>query len=103
MDAAVADVNTSSPARAESNLPPTLRGQLYLLTYDRTRRRLDPDDLPLLRFALRAAVLTDLYLSGHVADTSGAAFVCAPARPGDAILDAALDQVERGTPVLGQS
>jgi hypothetical protein len=39
-------------------LPQTLHGQLFLLAYDRCRFGL----------ALRTAMLTDLYLTGHLAD-----------------------------------
>ena len=47
-------------------LPQTLHGQLFLLAYDRCRRRLDGNDRWRFGLALRTAMLTDLYLTGHL-------------------------------------
>jgi hypothetical protein len=49
-------------------LPQTLHAQLFLLTYDRYRGRLDGDDRWRFGLALRTAILTDLYLTGHLID-----------------------------------
>jgi Golgi phosphoprotein 3 (GPP34) len=42
-----------------------------LLAYDRKRHRFDGDNRPLFGFALRAAMLTDLYLTGYLEDRGG--------------------------------
>ena len=55
-------------------LPRTLHGQLYLLAYDRNRRRFDyGSDGTWIKgwrfgFALKSAMLADLYLTGYVDD-----------------------------------
>lgn len=53
--------------------PQTLHGQLYLLAYDRTCNERRIVDKALFRFALRAAMLTDLHLAGHLRDEDGQA------------------------------
>ena len=55
------------------DLPQTLYGQLYLLAYDRRRRRFDFRKLWLLGYALRGAILTELLLTGYLRDTDGMA------------------------------
>ncbi len=75
---------------APATLPLTLHGRLYLLAHDRHRRRLDLQRLWLLGFCLRAAMLTDLYLTGHLRDVEGKAHVCGSARHGDPLLDEVL-------------
>ncbi len=75
------------------DLPPTLHGQLYLLAYDRNRHRFDFDNLWLLGFALRAAMLTDLFLTGYLQDTEGKACQASRARPGDPVLRAVFDTI----------
>jgi hypothetical protein len=52
-------------------LPDTLHAQLYLLAYDRHRHRFCFDREVLFGFALRAAMLTDLYLGGLIHDLDG--------------------------------
>jgi hypothetical protein len=74
-------------------LPQTLHGRLYLLSYDRERHRFDDQDM-LFTFALRAAMLTDLYLTGYMTDEGGWAYVSDAARPDDPVLDAACDQIK---------
>jgi hypothetical protein len=60
-------------------LPRTLHGQLYLLAYDRNTRRFEYDfhgswNIPwMLEYALRSAMLTDLYLTGYIEDQNGEA------------------------------
>jgi Golgi phosphoprotein 3 (GPP34) len=72
-------------------LPQTLHGQRYLLAYDRKRRRFDGDNLWLFGFSLRAAMLTDLYLTGHLKDEGGKAHPTGIAPPpDDPVLRAAL-------------
>jgi hypothetical protein len=68
------------------NLPQTLHGQLYLLAYDRKRHRFDGDNLPLFGLALRAAMLTDLYLTGYIEDKDGKAHRSSVATPDDPVL-----------------
>lgn len=75
------------------DLPQTLHGQLYLLAYDRKRHRFDLDNLWLLGFALRAAILTDLFLTGYLQDTEGKACPTSGARPGDPVLRAVFDTI----------
>jgi hypothetical protein len=75
------------------DLPQSLHGQLYLLAYDRKRRRFDSDNLWLFGFALRAAMLTDLYLTGHLEDKGGKPCPTSVAGPDDPVLRAAFDEV----------
>lgn len=75
------------------NLPQTLHGQLYLLAYDRKRRRFDGDNLPLFGLALRAAMLTDLYLTGYIEDEDGKAHRLSVAAPDDSLLSAVCIQI----------
>ena len=49
-------------------LPQTLHAQLYLLAYDSKRHQFRFDRWELFGFALRAAMLTDLYLTGYLED-----------------------------------
>ena len=55
------------------DLPQTLHSQLYLLAYDRKRHQFDIYNHSLFGFALRAAMLTDLYLTGYLEDKGGQA------------------------------
>jgi hypothetical protein len=50
------------------NLPRTLHSQLFLLAYDRRHQTFDGDRRWCFGFALRAAMLSDLYLAGHLED-----------------------------------
>lgn len=81
------------------DLPQTLHAQLYLVAYDpqRHRFRFEGDNRRdngwLFGFALRAAMLTDLYLTGHVEDKQGNAHPTSAARPDDAVLHEALKGV----------
>jgi hypothetical protein len=74
-------------------LPQTLHGQLYLLADDRKRHRFDGDNLPLFGFALRAAMLTDLYLTGYIEDKEGKPHRSSLATPDDPVLRAACVQI----------
>jgi len=80
-------------------LPQTLHAQLYLLAYDRERHRfrLDRDNYSnkhwLFDFALRAAMLTDLYLTGYVEDQEGKAYQARAARHDDPVLHQVLKDV----------
>jgi Golgi phosphoprotein 3 (GPP34) len=78
-----------------TGLPDTLHGQLYLLCIDRRRGRFDDCRSALLGMALRAAMLTDLYLSGHVHDLHGMPSECGIAPPKDPVLKAMIDELER--------
>ena len=79
--------------------PQTLHGQLYLVAYDpqlhrfRFERDNRCDNGWLFGFALRAAMLTDLYLTGHVEDKQGNAHPTSAARPDDPVLHEALKGV----------
>jgi Golgi phosphoprotein 3 (GPP34) len=77
-------------------LPRTLHGQLYLLAYDRNRRRFDFDRANRWNnrwrfgFALHSAMLTDLYLTGYLEDKDGRAHRV-KARHDDPVLCEALE------------
>ena len=79
--------------------PQTLHAQLYLVAYDpqlhrfRFERDNTRDDGWLFGFALRAAMLTDLYLTGHVEDKQGDAHPTIADRPDDPVLHEALKGV----------
>lgn len=75
------------------HLPLSLHGQLYLLAFDRDRHRFDGDNLSLFGFALRAAMLTDLYLTGYLEDKGGKPHRLSGVRPDDPVLCAAFDQI----------
>lgn len=73
-------------------LPETLHGQLFLLAYDRRRNRLDGENHWPFGLALRAAMLADLYLTGHLQDRKGRPDpVGDVAPPVDPLLRAVLD------------
>jgi hypothetical protein len=75
------------------NLPQTLHGQLYLLAYDRQQHRFDGDNLPLFGLALRAAMLTDLYLTGYIEDKDGKAHRSSVVTPDDPVLRTVCAQI----------
>ncbi len=77
-------------------LPQTLHAQLYLLAYDRQRRRFqfDRDKRWLFSFALRSAMLTDLFLTGYVEDRKGKAHRTSAAHPDDPVLQDALNELD---------
>lgn len=76
------------------DLPQSLHGQLFLLSYDRDRRRFDGDNLWLFGFALRAAMLTDLYLTGYLRDSGGKPYRSKILPPDDPVLRTAFDQID---------
>ena len=72
-------------------LPQTLHGQLFLLAYDRGRRTFDGDKRWCFGLALRAAMLSDLYLTGHLEDREneeGTRYPAGVTRPDDPVLRA---------------
>lgn len=77
-------------------LPRTLHGQLFLLAYDRNRRRFDYGSDSgrkfqwRFEFALRSAMLTDLYLTGYIENKDGEAALV-KAHHDDPLLQKALD------------
>jgi len=79
--------------RSPVELPQTLHGQLYLLSYNRKRHRFDGDNRPLFGFALRAAMLTDLYLTGYLEDKGGKPQQSRVECPGDPVLRAAFERI----------
>lgn len=79
-------------------LPDTLHGQLFLLAYDRRRNRVDGDDRWRFGLALQTAMLTDLYMAGHLHDEDGNPCSVDGTRPDDPELRAALDAVRATTP-----
>ena len=72
--------------------PTGLHGRLYLVAYDRARRRFRGESPILLEYALRAAVLSDLYLDGHLIDRSGRA-QRSTTTPQDPVLRTVFDQI----------
>ncbi len=80
-------------------LPKTLPAQLYLLAYDRQRRcfRFDRDNSRYARwrfgYAVRAAMLADLYLSGCIEDRGGKAYRSNAPRHDDPVLNDAVKNV----------
>jgi hypothetical protein len=75
-------------------LPKTLHGKLFLLAYDRRRKRLDGDRHWRFGLALRTAMLTDLFLSGHLEDHEGGPRrVAISPPPEDPVLAAALAEI----------
>jgi hypothetical protein len=80
-------------------LPQTLHAQLYLLAYDRQRRcfRFDHRDSRFAKwrfgYALRAAMLTDLYLGGCIEDREGMAYPSNAPSPADPVLNGVLKNV----------
>ena len=78
-------------------LPQTLHGQLYLLAYDHNRHRFDIYNHSLFGFALRAAMLTDLYLTNYLEDKGGKPHPSSSAGPGDPVLRVAFERVGAST------
>ena len=81
------------PTSEFSPVPATLHGQLFLLAFDPRAggfRGFDPD---LFGLALRAAMLTDLYLSGFLVERAGKPVPARVASPDDPILRAEFAQV----------
>src|SRR6478735_3377769 len=79
------------------DLPQTLYGQLYLLAYDRRRRRFDFGKLWLLGYAWRGAILTGLLLTGHLRDADGMAQRTGRV-PADPVLRSALETIDDDGP-----
>jgi hypothetical protein len=79
-------------------LPQTLHGQLFLLAYDRCRDRLDGNDRWRFGLALRTAMLTDLYMSGHLMDDDDRPRPVDGTRPCDPLLQAVLDDIADNEP-----
>ncbi|MCX2933226.1 GPP34 family phosphoprotein [Mycobacterium sp. CVI_P3] len=76
-----------------STVPPTLHGQLFLLAFDPKQGTFDGHDPALFGLALRAAMLTDLQLSGYLVERGGRAVPGKAASPDDPILRAEFAQV----------
>ena len=83
----------TNPRRLTVLLPDTLHGQLFLLAYDRRRYRVDLDNHWRFGIALRTAMLTDLYLTGHLHDNDGRPDRSGIEPPDDPVLCAVLDQM----------
>jgi hypothetical protein len=76
-----------------SQVPSTLHGQLFLLAFDPKQGRFDGHNPTLFGFALRAAMLSDLYLRGYLVERRGRAVPAKAASPDDPVLRAAFAQV----------
>jgi hypothetical protein len=76
--------------------PSSLPAQLYLLNYDSRKQRV----VTHMRFPylLRAAALTDLLLSGRIADEKGKVRVVTEDRLADPVLDGLLRQIAESRP-----
>ncbi|MCW2559037.1 MAG: hypothetical protein JWP55_3001 [Mycobacterium sp.] len=79
-------------------LPQTLHAQLFLLAYDRYRRRLDGNGRWRFALALRTAMLTDLYLTGHLTDEDNRPRPAGVTRPRNPSLHAVLDDIDDNQP-----
>jgi Golgi phosphoprotein 3 (GPP34) len=77
-------------------LPQALPGRLYLLAYDRQKGKLRGGAF--LAYALRAAALADLNLSGHLVDEGGKVHTAIGPTPKDPFLKAVLDQIGESKP-----
>jgi hypothetical protein len=77
-------------------LPESLPARLYLLAYDKRRRRLTARTQ--LGYALRAAALADLELRGNLADEGGKVRVADDRPVGDPVLDAVLQEIAGSRP-----
>jgi Golgi phosphoprotein 3 (GPP34) len=73
------------------NAPDSLPGRLYLLAYDERRQR--PVTAARVGYALRAAALADLQLSGRISDDDGTVVADRAARCADPVLAAVLADV----------
>ena len=76
-----------------AQVPSTLHGQLFLLAFDPKLGRFSRHDSTLFGFALRAAMLADLYLDGYLVERQGWAVPGRAASPDDPILHATFAQV----------
>ena len=81
------------PSSEFSQVPSTLHGQLFLLAFDPRSGRFDGHDPALFGVALRAAMLTDLYLRGFLVERAGKPVPARAASPDDPILRAEFAQV----------
>lgn len=81
-------------------LPATMHGQLYLLANDPKRQRIETAKLWLLGFALRAAVLVDLQVAGHLSDDGGYASTKLLGYIRDPLQQRVFDEVQSGVPRL---
>jgi hypothetical protein len=79
-------------------LPQALHTQLFLLSYDRFRGRLDGNDRWRFGMALRTAMLTDLYLNGHLSDDKDRPRPVDVALPCNPLLRALLDEIRDDEP-----
>jgi len=77
-------------------LPRTLHAQLYLLAYDREHHRFGGTSSSarwFFEFALRSAMLTELYLAGYLEDRDGKAHPVRGSHHDDPVLHEALNDV----------
>ncbi|GAA1254564.1 hypothetical protein GCM10009677_00370 [Sphaerisporangium rubeum] len=72
------------------DLPESLPERLYLLAYDIDKRRLT--SRPRLGYLMRAAILAELLIQGHIADATGGPVAQTQAVP-DPLLDEVLQQI----------
>jgi hypothetical protein len=79
-------------------LPQTLHAQLFLLTYDRYRGRLDGDNRWRFGLALRTAMLTDLCLTGHLTDDKDRPRIADAPLPRNPLLRTVLDDIGDNEP-----
>jgi hypothetical protein len=76
-----------------AQVPSTLHGQLFLLAFDPKQGRFDGYDVTLFGYALRAAMLADLYLAGYLVERDGRAVPGRAASPDNLVLRATFAQV----------
>ena len=78
------------------NLPESLPGRMYLLAYDTEKNRITSRSQ--LGLVLRAAALTELYLTERLADDGGKARVAGGGPIGDPLLDDLVQQIAAHRP-----
>ncbi|MBM7785285.1 GOLPH3/VPS74 family protein [Tenggerimyces flavus] len=77
-------------------LPKTLPGRLYLLAYDRQKRRVRGGGF--FGYALRAAALADLYIAGRLVDENGKVHTAIGPTPTEPLLKTVLEEVSESKP-----
>lgn len=74
----------------------TLPGRLYLLSYDRQKRRIRGGGY--FGYAMRAAALADLYIAGRLVDENGKVHTAIGPTPTEPLLKTVLEEVAESRP-----
>lgn len=89
-------MDTAAVKNTRPDLPDSLHGQLFLLAFDRPRARFDGADRWCFGLALRAAMLSELYLTGRLVDVDGEPHRGAWSAAADPLLQSVFDDVGHG-------